>query len=827
MPDANIRTGTEAQRPPAAAAAVLDRRVEMLQRIELFRALPEPLVTDVAELLRPIEAEAGAAVVRAGQPGDVLYLIESGTLSVEVGEGPSAVSIARLGPREFFGEMALITGEPRSATVRAESAVRLWAIRSTDLTELTAGRPELVAALSHAAERRRRSTAIQEYAVESINVAELLEDRSELRIGRASDNDLVLDSPVVSAHHAVLRRVGDELELVDGDSANGTYVNGARVQRAVLKDGDQIWLADQRLLFDRRSVSRILEPRGIRVEAIGLRKVVRGGKNLLQDIDLTVLPGELVAIVGGSGAGKSTLMDALSGVRPATDGEVRYNGQDLGSHRHLYRTTLGYVPQDDIIHTDLPLQVTLGYSAQLRLPRDTSPEERAAAVNRAVEDLGLTAHADTRVRELSGGQRKRASIGVELLTQPRIFFLDEPTSGLDPATDLQMMRLLRELADNGSTVLLTTHATKNVVLCDKIAFLARGGHLAFYGTPARALEYFGVAEFDEIYVKLEDELTPEEWGQRFRASAEHGRLIADRMEGGADLAEAAPELTAPPRGPRTWLRQLAVLSRRNAALYARNPGRVIPLIVQPLIFALLLVLLFRSGLFDLGSENPTGAFQLLFIFSLTCFLFGLLFGVQEVVKEYAIFHRERLVNLAVLPYLLSKVAFLAPVLVVCVAAMTLILWGTGRLPDAGWDTYGRFLLTLSLTAWCGLAIALFTSSVAKTPQMATDLLSVWIMPQVLFSGAIISVHEMNAVGELLSHGVALRWAVEGLGRVADLLTLFESSPSPIGQSLLIQFTDSFTGEPWQAWGILAGMAVGFLAVSWLILRRRTTIRPGR
>jgi ABC transport system ATP-binding/permease protein len=810
----------------AHAAELLDRQLHLLGRIGLFQVLSPLLLGEIAALLRPVAAAPGEVIVRQGAAGDALYLIEAGTVRVEA-EVPGAAPhvLARLGPLEFFGEMALVTGEPRSATVRAEDHVRLWAIRADELHVLVARRPALADAIREAAELRRHSNATQEYGLEATNLAELLNARSEVRLGRAADNDLVLDSRVVSAYHAVVRRSGGAIELVDLGSANGTFVNGARMDRATLKDGDQLWLADQRLLFDTRIVQRVREPRGIRVEAVALRREVRGGKVILHEVDLQILPGELVAIVGGSGAGKSTLMDALSGVRPATRGEVLYNGQPLSSHRSLYRTTLGYVPQDDIIHTDLPLRRTLDFSAKLRLPRDTSAAERRSAVDQALEELSLTAQADVRVASLSGGQRKRASIGVELLTRPRIFFLDEPTSGLDPATDLQMMRLLRDLASAGSTVVLTTHATKNVALCDKIAFLAKGGHLAFFGTPARALQYFGVTEFDEIYVRLAEESTPEEWAARFRASPEHARMLADRpstaVEGPIPSEQARSALARPARGPRSWLRQLAVLSARNATLYLRNPARLGPLFAQPVIFGLLLVLLFRSDLYAPGTDSPTGAFQLLFIFSLSAFLFGLLFGVQEVVKEFAIVRRERLANLSAMPYLLSKIAFLAPLLVVAVSIIMVMLWATGRLPDGGWSLYGQLLLTYALTAWCGLAVALFTSCVARTPQMATDLLSLWIMPQVLFSGAIIPVEQMTRAGEVVSHGIVLRWSLDAVGRVADLLGLFESSPSPVAQSLSLQYAEAFGGEPTQAWIILAAMTVGFTVVAWAVLASRT------
>ncbi|CAA9512567.1 MAG: ABC transporter, ATP-binding protein, partial [uncultured Solirubrobacteraceae bacterium] len=242
---------------------------------------------------------------------------------------------------------------------------------------------------------------------------------------------------------------------------------------------------------------------GVRIEARDLVRTVRGGTQILRGVSLDVRPGELLALVGSSGAGKTTLLEALAGVRPADAGTVTHDGIPLDA-LEAHRGAVGYVPQDDIIHTDLPLARTLRYAARLRLPEETSGAELDAAVGEALAALDLSAHADVRVGALSGGQRKRASIAVELLTRPRVFFLDEPTSGLDPATSAELLRVLRRLAQGGTTVVFTTHAIQDLARVDRVAFLARGGSLAFAGTVAEALGHFGVDEVDEIYGRLAD-----------------------------------------------------------------------------------------------------------------------------------------------------------------------------------------------------------------------------------------------------------------------------------------------------------------------------------
>ena len=800
---------------PIGAVPPQFRQVEVLRRVGIFQLLSPLVINEVAKLLQPRDVPAATVVVREGDTGDALYLIESGTLVVETDAGGGARPVARLGPGEFFGETALLTGEPRSATVRAESASRLWVLPAQDFRRLVAAEPALDRAVADTAALRRADRAVQEFGVEHTNLATRLEQQAELTIGRHPDNDIVLGSRVVSGHHAVVRRTGDTFLLVDLGSSNGTYVNGAPIRKAELKDGDRIRIADQQLVFDRRDLQHVVEPRGIRIDAVGLRMEVKGGKNLLQDVDLSILPGELVAIVGGSGAGKSTLLDSLSGVRRATSGTVAYHGQDFYSQRVLYRHALGYVPQDDIIHRDLPVRRTLAYASELRLPLDTSPEDRAAAVDQALEALGLTARADLKVSRLSGGQRKRASIGVELLTQPRVFFLDEPTSGLDPATDTQMMELMRSLARSGSTVVLTTHATKNVGLCDKVVFMARGGYLAFFGPPADALQYFDVESFDQIYTKLEEEATPEEWAARFRDSGARSAAPAPPVDRGRPV-------TATRQGRvRRALRQFSVQSRRTTEVYLRNPSRFGPMLGPPLMFSLLLLALLGRGVFEADTPDPTGAVQILFLMAFAAFTFGLMYGLQEIVKEFAIFRRERLVDLGVVPYLLSKTTFLVPVLVVSTLLLVVIPWAGGRLPEMDAGIYGRLLVTLLLTNFAGLGFALLTSAMAKDSQAATDLLPIWFMPQVLFAGGIFPVSSMGSVGEAISVVTAVRWSFEGAGQATALHDLLVESASPIAQGLLLQYDTAFTGDIWQNWAVLAAFAVAPLVAAAIVLRART------
>jgi energy-coupling factor transporter ATP-binding protein EcfA2 len=471
--------------------------------------------------------------------------------------------------------------------------------------------------------------------------------------------------------------------------------------------------------------------------------------------------------------------------------------------------------------------LTLRHAARLRLPRDTSEADIDAAVDTALTQLELAQQADVKVVQLSGGQRKRASIGVELLTQPKIFFLDEPTSGLDPFTDSQMMTLLRRLADSGSTVILTTHATANVLQCDKVVFLARGGHLAFVGTPQGALRYFRADSFDQIYQRLAEEGTPEEWSNRFRNSEEYQRVLVDQLQAdGSAAAEVQRQSLGDSRGPRGFshgLHQFAVLARRAFDLIRHNPKTLPSLIMPPILFTFLAIALFRSGAFD-PTRTSSAPLQIVFLLAFSAFIFGLLFAIQEIVKEYAVFRRERLVNLGILPYVLSKLALLAPLLAVLLVVMVAILRVTGRLPHSGIGVYGRLLLTLFLIGFVGLGFALFTSALVSTPQQATDMLSVWIMPQVLFGGALLAVPQMNIIGRIISALAPVRWAFEALGQITDLDTHFQTDTTQLGAGLAVAYGDSFLRNPVENWVILVVFAIAPIVLTCVVLKRKTTAR---
>ncbi|MEU4236625.1 ATP-binding cassette domain-containing protein [Actinoplanes sp. NPDC026619] len=532
---------------------------------------------------------------------------------------------------------------------------------------------------------------------------------------------------------------------------------------------------------------------GLPIEAIGLGQVVRGGRRLLDDISLAVRPGELVAIIGASGAGKTTLLETLAGVRRPATGTVRHDGRPAPD------AAVGYVPQDDIIHQQLPLARTLRYAARLRLPAGTSPAEVDARVAEVLGVLGLTGRADTRVSSLSGGERKRASIAVELLARPRALFLDEPTSGLDPATAAELLTLLRALADGGVPVVLTTHNPPDVDRCDTVAVLAPGGRLVFAGPPAEAPGYFEAPDLAGVYGRLADAPA---W-PRSTTDAPPGEPAA----GPAGKAPGA-------------LRQTALLTRRNVDILGANRLTLAILIGSPLVILAMFLMLFRAGAFDPAHPDPATTVMILFWIAFGVFFFGLTYGLLQICSELPILRREVFAGLRLGPYLAAKVAMLLPPLAAVDLLLLAVLRALDRLPSLPAREFAAIYLTALLASACALALGLLCSASVSDVAQASLLLPMLCFPQVLFVGAILPVPVMAPVGRALSYAMSNRWSFEALGHSAGLETLWRDGGSPLGPPLLATYGDSFAREPWPNWLILGGMTLLFLAGAVLVLRRR-------
>jgi ABC transport system ATP-binding/permease protein len=533
-----------------------------------------------------------------------------------------------------------------------------------------------------------------------------------------------------------------------------------------------------------------------------------GQRQILHDVSLSIEPGELVAVVGSSGAGKTTLLEILAGLQRPSGGTVRHDGA-VADARPTSGATIGYVPQDDIIHREMPLRRTLYYAARLRLPAGTSPERASQVVEETMHALDLAEWGDVAVGSLSGGQRKRASIAVELLTEPHFLFLDEPTSGLDPATSADVLRVLRQLTWRGVTVVLTTHDPATLPRCDRIVVLARDGYLAFTGTPEEARSYFGVDHLTDIYDVLGGDRPAHAWAERFRA----WQSSTARSEPAAvpEPGMARSDRPGAPGAIRQWL----LLTRRNAHVLVRNRLTLAVLLGSPALVTAMMAMLFRPGAFAAQNQGDLGPTQTVFWIAFAGFFFGLTYGLLQIVGEVAVFRRERVAGLSVGAYVASKVAVLLPVLA-CVAFVLLgVLRALDRLPAAGGDVYGMLFITILIEALSALALGLLASAVVADAAQAALALPMLCFPQVLFAGAIVPVGEMALPGRMLSMGMANRHSFEALGQSLDLDGYAAVLPS------MAAYGDTFAGSPLQSWVLLSLFTAICLAATVLALHRRS------
>jgi ABC-type multidrug transport system ATPase subunit len=566
----------------------------------------------------------------------------------------------------------------------------------------------------------------------------------------------------------------------------------------------------------------------IDVRAIGQR--VRSGDEILHDISLAVEHGELVAIIGASGSGKTTLLDTMSGLRPPASGSVlRAPGN------------IGYVPQGNAIHPALPLARTLRYAAQLR-----EVARQDAAVSDVLRTLDLASRSVVPAGDLSAGERKRASIAAELVASPGLFFLDEPTSGLDPARGSELMRVLRRICDGGRTLVLTTHNPLDADRCDKIAVLANGGYLAFFGTSAAARDYFGADSLDEIYERLAGLSDPvKAWSRRFfpfsRTNSAVSPTLAFSSQPGptVQFPDVAGRLSAGPVGPdgpaepqalcasvafpvrdaRRALRQWAVLTKRNADILARSRRTLAILVGSPVAVLLMFLVLFRPGAFDPAHPNPAATEMILFWVAFGGFFFGLTYGLPQICAEFAVLRRERFAGLSAGAYVLAKAAVLVPVLALVDVLFLVVLRGLGRLPAGG--GYAASFVTLLLSSVAALGLGLLISAAVSEPSQATIAMPIVCFPQVLFVGAILPVPAMALVGRWISYAMTDRWTFEALGHSMGVTALWGNGRSPLGAPLLASYGTTFDRAVGVDWLILAGFAVAFFAATVAVVIRRT------
>lgn len=741
----------------------------------------------------------------------------------------------------------------------------------------------------------------------------------EHTIGRTADNAIVLDYPQVSGHHAKLIKVGRDVFVEDLGSELGTYVRGSRLrpkQRAKVADGERIRFGPiSTALVERADALEItVEDREgwagrplFEIEAADLGVVVPdrddpgADKRLLEGVSFKALPGDLVALMGPSGSGKTTLLHCLTGYITPSQGEVRVNGQPLALAREALRGSIGYVPQDDIIHPELTVREAVRYSARFRLPPDYSDREIEARVDAALAELGLEAVAHLEIgrpeqKVLSGGQRKRVNIAIELVTDPVLLFLDEPTSGLAADDTTALIELLSRLArEGGKTIIATIHqpAKDEYQQFNVALVLGHGGVPVYFGPTRDAYGFFeswrtpterqGIDTPRDMFAELSERearfrlampgasrtdvrlAVSRAYQTEYQRSSVAAQMFSGPRSVSSALAEASPlPARERPRG------QLGLLLGRYLRIKVRDRVGMAILLLQAPLIGVLLSLVFglqktaaphwclgaldqlreRAGSVAKGAP-PVGALSptpdhapALFFLIVAAVWFGTSNAAREIVSERAIFRRERMVNLRVSNYVLSKFIVLSALSMLQCVALLAIVWeaiGLGGGPLA----FGVSLSAMMLTSVCSVALGLLLSTVVMSSEAAMALTPIALIPQVVLGGLMVPV-TTNPWLEAPMLTIPARWGFEAVVRVERAAVaplsawnirldgVRNSLPDFIeGGAFRCAIAQMESSELLGAWGfgshgyavplallVLAAMTAGLLTVVRVVLERR-------
>ncbi|MBX3299731.1 MAG: FHA domain-containing protein [Acidobacteria bacterium] len=601
----------------------------------------------------------------------------------------------------------------------------------------------------------------------------------QMLIGRSTACSPRLDGLLVSSEHARIVNAGGQFVVEDLGSTNGTYVNGRRISRQPVVPGDRVQIGTFELRLDAAGLVAVFDTRSSwRIDAISISRRARGksGAALFENLSLTALPNEMVGLIGPSGCGKSSLIETLNGGRQPHNGSVLVNGTNIYSGGEAILRLIGFVPQDDQIHEELSVYKTLYYSARLRLSKDARTSEIDHAIDEILDATGLADVRSRLVRELSGGQRKRACIAAELVAGPSILFLDEPVSGLDVAASARTMNILRELAAGGRTLIIATHDIDNIGLFDKLAVMMCG-RLVFFGTPDDALAHFGVKSFDDVFrvigaedarSSLETEATAME--ARFRRSDYFSSLAS-----AAEKEPASnPKLSSRPGAVRSIvdpIRQWAILTRRYTEIFLLDRTNLLALLIQGPLLAVLTVLV-------VGADRPRDFIY--FVPSIVAIWFGTSVAAREIVRERPILRREMSAGVGILPYLGSKVVLLSAVLFLqCLLLFVpLKFFGlVGLSPFPGLLAGIPHLWIMMLTAAVGLATGLLISALVRTDRAAVSLVPLILIPQMIFSGI---VGVPSGISKPLMLLFPSAWSFDAMKRFSGLDTLEPEGADPGG-----------------------------------------------
>ncbi|MFF7180314.1 FHA domain-containing protein [Streptomyces sp. NPDC008121] len=599
-----------------------------------------------------------------------------------------------------------------------------------------------------------------------------------MRIGRALENELVVSDLQVSRHHAEFHATPDgRFEIRDLGSHNGTYVNGQPIAKGgsvLIGPNDIVGVGHSAFRMVGGQLEEFVDTGEVSFSARHLTVTVDGGKQILKDVSFGVPEKSLIGVIGPSGSGKSTLLKALTGYRPANEGDVLYDNRSLYKQFAELRQRIGLVPQDDILHKELTVQKALRYAAKLRFPGDTAPAEREARIDEVLRELKLDIHKEKKVTSLSGGQRKRVSVALELLTKPSLIFLDEPTSGLDPGMDRDVMQLLRGLADDGRTVLVVTHSVAELGLCDKLLVMAPGGSVAYFGPPEEALNFFGYSTWADVFSAFEN-YRDYDWAGRWKGSQHYQMYAADIDAVAAQPVQMLQHAATRPPKPQGWGSQLWTLIRRYSSVIASDKGFLGLMVILPAVLGVVSVVIPAD--FGLAPPTPPSRFNgdagtIMLILAVGMCFSGAANSVRELIKERVIYERERATGLSRSAYLMSKVIVLGVITAIQGVIICGIGFATRELPAEGLVLPPAVELCITIIAlgFTSMMFGLVISSLVKTAEKTMPLLVMFAIVQVVFTGILFQVYGSPGL-EQFAWLMPSRWAIAAAGSTLDLAHL--------------------------------------------------------
>jgi ABC-type multidrug transport system ATPase subunit len=622
------------------------------------------------------------------------------------------------------------------------------------------------------------------------NILELFKNKNSITIGRDSLSDLRINDTRVSRKHASIKKLSNDKFLIkDLGSLNGVYVNGSKVNGSkVISKIDNIFIGKYLIKIDGRAKDLSDE---LAISAIGIEKIYpnqKNGKKALHKMDLSVPSKSLLAIMGPSGCGKSTLLKSLNGESPPTKGNVLIFNQDLITNYEYLKTQIGYVPQDDIVHNQLTVEQSLFFAAKLRIA-NISKSDIELKINKILSELNISHIKKNLISDISGGQRKRVSIAIELLTDPMLLFLDEPTSPLDPQTIEDFLNILKSLSKNGTTVIMVTHKPEDLDYMDEVIFMAdnNGGKIVYYGDSTKYKEYFNVKNAVSVFSQISG---PDSkiWVNKYA----NPRPVSKTQDNNKILTNKSNQ---------NPFEQFFWLTMRYFRIKTNDKVNTSIMLLQAPIIALLICLVFKEL-----------QLSVLFIMAVSAVWFGSTNAAREIVGELAVYKRERMYNLKLMPYIFSKITVLSLFSIIQSLIFIFILYINYNNSSYDISLNNPFVafLWMSFLTISSTFLGLLLSAIFDTSEKVLAVVPIILIPQIMLAGLVAKIGSSTV--ELVSYLTFTRWGIEGFGNIQRDI-LHEGYVNKAIEILKISFHNSYQ-ENFNSSGSLT---LDFIAIMTLVI----------